>query len=187
MKLFYIRHAPTEANVAGEIVRNYNEYDIKDFDREEWFKKVGNHIPKNFRLFTSPTKRCQQTAKALFPGKEYKIVEELEEFDVSALTDAGLKFWEIDEKTFKEKVYLCKYQVEERWQDALVEINSDLWDNDGNVAVVIGHGFYGRLVRSIYERDDDSIFNILNSKNFQFKNLDMMEIERCQVQKVYRS
>lgn len=184
MRIFYIRHAPTDANVTGTIVKNYDEYDIREFDREDWFKKVGNHLPKKFRLFTSTAKRCQQTAKALFPDKEFLVLKELEEFDISELTNAGLKFWEIDEKTFNEKVFINKWAVEDRWKNALDEMFKD---STGEDIVVISHGFYGRLIRSIYERDTDSVFDILNSKNFQFKNLDMMEIEKSNVQKVYRS
>lgn len=53
--------------------------------------------------------------------------------------------------------------------------------------IVIGHGFYGRLVRELYEKTGDHIFDILNSKNFQFRNLDVMKIERCQVTNVWRN
>ena len=185
MKIFYIRHASTKANLDGEIVKDYDKYDIVDFDKEEWFKKVGKHLPKNFKLFTSPVKRCMQTAEILFPGKHYETIEELKEFDVSPLTEAGLKFWEIDEQTFEEKVFLSKTDVYHRWVNALIEIES--YNHNTEDVVIIGHGFYGRLIRSLYEKDEDTPFEILNSKNFQLRNLDMMEIQFSQVQNVWRN
>lgn len=186
MKLFYIRHAPTKANVSGDIVKDYDSYDILDFDRDEWMKKVGCHLPKDFKLFVSPAKRCRQTAEILFPGQRYEIIPDLTEFDVSGLDLKGLKFWEIDEKTFRENVYLSKYDARNHWANALIEIVRRRGPVDKD-AVIIGHGFYGRLVHSIYNNDDDTPFQILNSTNFEFKNLDMMEIEHCEVQRVFRS
>ena len=187
MKLFYIRHAPTKANVSGDIVKDYDSYDILDFDRDEWMKKVGCHLPKyNFKIFVSPAKRCRQTAEILFPGQRYEVIPDLTEFDISELDTKGLKFWEIDEKTFRENVYLSKSDARNRWTNALIDIVGKCDDGDKN-AVIIGHGFYGRLVRSIYNNDEDTPFQILNSTNFEFKNLDMMEIEHCEVQRVFRS
>ena len=59
-------------------------------------------------------------------------------------------------------------------------------DSPENV-VVVGHGFYARLIRELYENTDDTILDILNSKNFQFRNLDVMKIEKSQVTNVWRS
>ena len=182
MKLFYIRHAPTAANVVGDIVKDYNSQDIIDFDANDWRQRLGCHLPKDFKLFVSPAKRCEQTAKKLFPGKDYTVLSDLAEFDVSELAESGLKFWEIDEKTFNQKVYLSFSSVSDRWNSALIDINASSPEN----VVVIGHGFYGRLVRELYEKTGDHIFDILNSKNFQFKNLDMMKIEFCQVKNVWQ-
>ena len=182
MRIFYIRHAPTAANVTGDIVKDYDSQDIIDFDADDWKRRIGCHLPKSFKLFVSPAKRCEQTAKKLFPEKDYTIVPDLTEFDVSELAESGLKFWEIDEETFKSKVHLCKSDVCTRWINALIDITKDCPDD----VVIIGHGFYGRLVRELYEETGDHIFDILNSKNFQFKNLDMMKIETCKVKNVWR-
>lgn len=183
MTLFYIRHAKTAANVAGDIVKDYDSQSIIDFDVDKWKREVGCHLPKDFKLFVSPAKRCIETAEVLFPGKPYIKLETLKEFDISELADAGLKFWEIDEETFNQKVFLSKNDVAERWKNALFELTKDSPEN----VVVVGHGFYARLIRELYENTDDTILDILNSKNFQFRNLDVMKIEKCQVTNVWRS
>ncbi len=183
MTLYYIRHAPTAANVAGEIVKDYDNQSIINFDVDKWKWYVGCHLPRDFKLFVSPAKRCKQTAEALFPGKEYTVLPDLAEFDISELAESGLKFWEIDEETFNQKVYLRFTDIVDRWNNALIDINASSPEN----VVVIGHGFYGRLVRELYEKTGDHIFDILNSKNFQFRNLDVMKIERCQVTNVWRN
>lgn len=186
MKIFYIRHAPTTANINGDIVEDYDGQSIVFFNKDRWYEKVGSNLPKDFKLFVSPAKRCKETAKVLFPDKEYTVIQDLTEFDLSELTKLGQKFWEIDEDTFNKYVYLPKSDIINRWVNALESMRPKC-DSSDDTIVVIGHGFYGRLVEDIYNEDrDDTVFDILNSKNFSFKNLDMMEIEKSRIQKVYR-
>lgn len=186
MKIFYIRHAPTMANINGDIVDDYDGQSIIFFDIDKWYEKVGSVLPKDFKLFVSPAKRCKETAKALFPDKDYTVIQDLAEFDLSELTKSGQKFWEIDEETFNKYVYLPKRDVINRWVNALESMRPKC-DSSDDTIVVIGHGFYGRLVEDIYnESKDDSVFDILNSKNFSFKNLDMMELDKGEVTNVWR-
>ena len=186
MKIFYIRHAPTMANLNGDIVEDYDGQSIVSFDKDRWHERVGSTLPKDFKLFVSPAKRCKETAKALFPDKEYTVIQDLAEFDLSELTRSGQKFWEIDEETFNKYVYLPKHDVINRWVNALESMRHKC-DSSDDTIVVIGHGFYGRLVEDIYNEDkEDSVFDILNSKNFLFKNLDMMEIDKSRVVDVWR-
>lgn len=185
--LFYIRHAPTQANLVGDIVKDYDSYSIVDFDIEKWKKEIGSHIPNNFKLFVSPAKRCKETAEKLFPGKEYEVLDELKEFDVSGL--GSLKFWEITEEQFNKLVNLTKYQTFCRIRTALKHISKNV-DYHAEAAVIIGHGFYGRLLKDAYDGktldSSTTVLGILNSKYFQFRNLDMMEIENANIKKVYR-
>lgn len=185
MKIFYIRHAPTMANINGDIVEDYDGQSIVFFDKDRWYERVGSNLPKDFKLFISPAKRCKETAKVLFPDKEYTVIQDLAEFDLSELTKSGQKFWEIDEDTFNKYVFLPERSIINRWLNALGSMLCKCDSNDDTV-VVIGHGFYGRLVNEIYQNNDDSVFDILNSKNFSFGNLDMMEINKRKVVNVWR-
>lgn len=174
------------ANLNGDIVEDYDGQRILPFDRERWDERVRPTLPSDFKLFVSSAKRCKETAEALFPDKEYTVIQDLAEFDLSELTKSGQKFWEIDEETFNKYVYLPKRDVINRWVNALESMRPKC-DSSDDTIVVIGHGFYGRLVEDIYnENTDDTVFDILNSKNFLFKNLDMMEIDNSQVVNVWR-
>lgn len=185
MKIFYIRHAPTMANINGELVDDYDGQSIVGFNEDRWFEKVGSNLPKDFKLFISPAKRCKETAKVLFPDKDYTVVQDLAEFDLSELNKSGKKFWEIDEEAFNKYIFLPERSIINRWISAIESMKSKCDSNDDTV-VVIGHGFYGRLVNEIYENNEDSVFDILNSKNFSFGNLDMMEINKRKVENVWR-
>lgn len=185
MKIFYIRHAPTMANINGELVDDYDGQSIVGFNEVRWYEKVGSNLPKDFKLFISSAKRCKETAKVLFPDKDYTVVQDLAEFDLSELNKSGKKFWEIDEETFNKYVFLPERSIINRWISAIESMKSKCDSNDDTV-VVIGHGFYGRLVNEIYENNEDSVFDILNSKNFSFGNLDMMEINKRKVENVWR-
>lgn len=185
MKIFYIRHAPTMANINGELVDDYDGQSIVGFNNDRWYEKVGSNLPKDFKLFISPAKRCKETAKVLFPDKDYTVVQDLAEFDLSELNKSGKKFWEIDEETFNKYIFLPERSIINRWLNALGSMLCKCDSNDDTV-VVIGHGFYGRLVNEIYQNNDDSVFDILNSKNFSFGNLDMMEINKRKVVNVWR-
>lgn len=185
MKIFYIRHAPTMANINGELVDDYDGQSIVGFNENRWYEKVGSNLPKDFKLFISPAKRCKETAKVLFPDKDYTVVQDLAEFDLSELNKSGKKFWEIDEEIFNKYVFLPERSIINRWISAIESMKSKCDSNDDTV-VVIGHGFYGRLVNEIYENNEDSVFDILNSKNFSFGNLDMMEINKRKVVNVWR-
>lgn len=69
MTLYYIRHAPTAANVAGEIVKDYDNQSIINFDVDKWKWYVGCHLPKDFKLFVSPAKDVSKQQKLYFLGK----------------------------------------------------------------------------------------------------------------------
>ena len=170
MNLYFIRHAPTEANINGNMVKNYDAYNIMPFDAVRWHNTVGKFLPKDFKLFCSPIKRCKQTLEVLFPGIKYTTLETLREFDCSALN--GKNFWEMSEEEFYKLVPLTKDIIEYQMENLLWDLVAN---GDPENVVIIGHGFFGRCLYSYWNNDDDTPFEILNSKNYQFKNLDMME------------
>lgn len=182
MRFFYIRHAPTEANINGEMVKDYNSYSILPFDTDKWHKEIGVNLPSNFKLFVSPAKRCQETASALFPNHEYKVLNSLEEFDCSVLN--GKKFWEISEEEFNKLTKFDKEKMIDKCATMLCEIADNAYFDDD--IVIIGHGFYGRFLCSYWRGDNDSIYNILNSKNFQLRNLDMVYSKQKEIKSIWR-
>ena len=182
MRLFYIRHAPTSVSFTGEIVKDYDRYGVVSFDREKWLKEVGSYISNDFVLLSSPLQRAVETAKILFPEKECKVMDSLREFDCSKLGDK--KFWEISEEEFNSLVGLTKRVITDKIVEFLCDCSS--YGLDAQI-VAVGHGFYGRCLYDYYSKGETCTpFEILNSKNFRFNNLDMMEIERCKVQNVFR-
>ena len=184
MNLFIIRHAPTEANLSGDLVKNYDSFDIIAFDTEKWWSKVGQFLPKDgeYEIFCSPAKRCINTAKFIFPDKNVIVTPKLSEFDCSGLV--GKKFWEISEQEFDECSGLNKNNMNIRISDAIVEtMGTDIREflkskktNYRNI-IWVTHGLFGRTTYSFYNHTTDTPYELINSKNIQFKNLDMMKIE----------
>lgn len=184
MNLFIIRHAPTEANLSGDLVKNYDSFDIIPFDTKKWWSKVGQFLPKDgeYEIFCSPAKRCINTAKFIFPGKKVIVTPKLSEFDCSGLV--GKKFWEISEQEFDECSGLNRNNMNIRISDAIVEtMGTDIREflksknADNRNIIWVTHGLFGRTTYSFYNHTTDTPYELINSKNIQFKNLDMMKIE----------
>ena len=74
---------------------------------------------------------CIETAEVLFPGKEYRTLESLREFDCSKL--GSKKFWEITEKEFNSIVNLTKREITDRIEDFLC----DCLDYKGDAQIVV--------------------------------------------------
>lgn len=177
-KIYVIRHATTQANLSGDLVKHYDSYDILPFNVEEWFLKVGHNLPEKFSIFCSPAKRCQQTAKALFGDKEIITTDCLKEFECYL---SGRKFWEITEEEFDKVTMMKKENINRR-----LEISLGLLPRNEDI-VLVTHGFYTRALYSYLNKDGDTPYTIMNSKNFKFSNLDMMVINEFRnVENVYR-
>lgn len=177
MKLYFIRHAPTPANFVGAMIKNYNETSIINEEPIGWKEKVGCHLPElniNTPIITSPALRCQQTAKLLFDRVPDIILKELDEFDCSGLGDK--KFWEITEEEFCDCVKLNSNDMEKQIDllfDTCYSLNTTF--QNINHIICISHGM---VIRYIYHyltgRKNATPFDIINSKNFKFANLDML-------------
>lgn len=177
MKLYFIRHAPTPANFVGAMIKNYNETNIINEEPVGWKEKVGCHLPElniDTPIITSPALRCQQTAKLLFDRVPDIILKELDEFDCSGLGDR--KFWEITEEEFCNCVKLNSNDMEKQidlFFDTCYSLNT-MFHNINHI-ICISHGM---VIRYIYHyltgRKNATPFDIINSKNFKFANLDML-------------
>lgn len=80
-RLSIIRHGRTIANDKG-IYIGKTDYPLLETGRSELLDKLDEFIyPKVERVYSSPLKRCTETAEILFPHKELLLVDDLRELD----------------------------------------------------------------------------------------------------------
>lgn len=177
MKLYFLRHAPTAANLTGTIVQDYDREPIVGTMPEHWQEDIGQYLPKidiNTPVISSPAKRCLQTAELLFKIPPMMILNELNEFDCGELNN--LKFWEITKEEFENAV-LLKPEDMERQIDLIFKFFYSMhgaFPNIDNI-VCISHGM---VIRYIYHyltgNKGISAYDVINSNGFKFYNLDLL-------------
>lgn len=177
MKLYFLRHALTAANLTGTIVQDYDREPIVGTMPEHWQEDIGQYLPKidiNTPVISSPAKRCLQTAELLFKIPPTMILNELNEFDCGELNN--LKFWEITKEEF-ENAILLKPEDMERQIDLIFKFFYSMhgaFPNIDNI-VCISHGM---VIRYIYHyltgNKGISAYDIINSNGFKFYNLDLL-------------
>lgn len=180
MKFYFIRHAPTSANLSGSMVAGYENTDINLYDKpDDWEERVGKFIPEADRkvIVSSPTKRCISTAKLLFDRLPTEVTTSLGEFDCKAL--GNKKFWEITEQEFNNLVFLPASTMEKRAKIVLHDMGNDIrHENSTNAVIAISHGM---LIRYIYHYVNGnagiSAYDVINSKGFKFSNLDLLIVD----------
>lgn len=174
MKFYFIRHATTEANLSGSMVKNYNSYDILPFDDQSWWKNIRDRVPYAHEVNVSPTLRCEHTANILFPYANVNIRQELKEFDCSGIGDE--KFWEMTESQFEKKVKLSWKDMYSQTHNMFRHLCKDREVTDK--IVCISHGMFIRYVYwYINSQYKVSPYKVINSIDFDFKNLDVLEVE----------
>lgn len=180
MKFYFIRHAPTSANLSGSMIAGYENTDINLYDKpDDWEERVGKFIPEADRkvIVSSPTKRCISTSKLLFDRLPTEVTTSLGEFDCKAL--GNKKFWEITEQEFNKLVFLPASTMEKRAKIVLHDMGNDIrHENSTNAVIAISHGM---LIRYIYHYVNGnagiSAYDIINSKGFTFSNLDLLIVD----------
>ena len=177
MKLYFLRHAPTKANLTGAMVQDYSQEPITGVMPENWQEDIGQYLPKidiNTPVITSPAKRCQQTAELLFKIPPMMTINELNEFDCSELNN--LKFWEITKEEF-ENIVPLKPEDMEHQIDLLFKFFETLHDTFLNINSIISIS-HGMVIRYIYHylkgNKGISAYDIINSNGFKFYNLDLL-------------
>lgn len=180
MKFYFIRHAPTSANLSGAMIAGYENSDINLYDKpDDWEERVGKYIPEEDRkvIISSPTKRCISTAKLLFDRFPNEVTTSLGEFECKAL--GNRKFWEISEEEFNNLVYLPASTMEKRAKIVLHDMgNLVRHENKVNAVIAVSHGM---LIRYIYHymtgNPGISAYDVINSKGFKFSNLDLLIVD----------
>lgn len=180
MKFYFIRHAPTLANMTGSMVKNYQATDIcLTHKPDDWETYVGQYIPDNDRTYiiSSPAKRCINTAKLLFNKSPDEISKCLAEFECEGLGDK--KFWEITKEEFEELVPLTSKEMEIQIDNIFNELGNTIKHEENvNAVIAVTHGM---LIRYIYHyvtnHKDISAYEVINSVGFKFANLDLLIVD----------
>ena len=177
MKLYFLRHALTAANLTGTMVQDYDREPIVGTMPEHWQEDIGQYLPKidiNTPVISSPAKRCLQTAELLFKIPPTMILNELNEFDCGELNN--LKFWKITKEEFENAV-LLKPEDMERQIDLIFKFFYSMhgaFPNIDNI-VCISHGM---VIRYIYHyltgNKGISAYDVINSNGFKFYSLDLL-------------
>lgn len=80
-KLILIRHGMTRANSEQRYLGRGEEALSREGIEMLQRKKEQGLYPEPLRLFASPMKRCIETARILYPGKEAELITEWKEMD----------------------------------------------------------------------------------------------------------
>lgn len=81
-QIHLIRHATTEGNLAGQYIGHTDLDATEDGLRQiDKLKEDYGGYPEVDAVFSSPLKRCLQTAKRIYPDKEPIVLEGLSEYD----------------------------------------------------------------------------------------------------------
>lgn len=169
--IYFIRHATTQANLSGSMVNGYDNADVVSCDSVKWRHVVGAHIPASAerKIISSPAKRCVQTASMLYNRLPDSILGDLCEYDCKAL--GNLKFWEITESQFNDKVKLTSSEMAEK-SKRILELCG------GEDCIVFTHGMVIRYMwHYINGNPDISAYDVINSNGFRFSNLDLLVVD----------
>ena len=173
MKLYFIRHAPTENNVSGIMAQNYDDVPIIQFNKTDWWNCVGMYLGhiSPLCIYTSPVLRCHQTAECLF-GVEGHPMSSISEFDCKGL--GSKKFWKISKPEFERLVPLTSADMAKQ-----VELMLTMMSLRGKSKyAMVSHGMYIRyLYHYLTGNRTISPYDVINSNGFSFGNLDMLEVD----------
>ena len=82
-RISLIRHGQTTANKNGIYIGSRTDYPLSDFGTADLYNKMEEfEYPRVEKVYSSPLKRCTETAEILFPQKELCIVDNLRELDL---------------------------------------------------------------------------------------------------------
>ena len=100
-KIWLIRHGMTEGNLKGRYIGKTDEHLC-----EQGRKALAElSYPEPDEIFVSPMIRCRETAEILFPGKRFRIIDQLAETD----------FGDFENKNYRELAGNPQYQ---QWVDS---------------------------------------------------------------------
>lgn len=147
--LSIIRHGRTEANDNG-IYIGRTDYPLSEKGIAELYSKMDEFVyPGVAKVYSSPLRRCTETAEILFPDKDIQCIDNLIEMDLGKF-DGKSADELIDLPEFKEWLkggMECAPPEGESVQDiqlrifkALAVIIKDMMENDLRHCAVVTHG-----------------------------------------------
>ncbi len=101
IKIWLIRHGMTEGNLKGRYIGRTDEHLCQEGKKA--LSELSYPVPDG--LFISPMIRCRETAEILFPGKKFRIMDQLSETD----------FGDFENKNYRELAGNPDYQA---WIDS---------------------------------------------------------------------
>lgn len=188
MKIVFIRHGESEANVKRIISNTGYKYGLTEKGQDqaaEVAKKLKDKYPDPARIISSPLKRADQTAGIIGRqfGKDHIIDNRIIEFHTGELEDTSdVESWERFSLIWKQ--WLSGESLSEglpggeslldvmaRLEEFLKEITMQY--NEDDTLLCVTHG--GVLIMGLTNVLD--IKNIEDLKDFYLKNTDIVEIE----------
>ncbi|MDO5560274.1 MAG: histidine phosphatase family protein [Oscillospiraceae bacterium] len=147
-RIYFVRHGKTQANEQG-IYIGKTDYSLSSKGRQELTDKLDEYeYPRVERVYSSPMKRCLETAEILFDNKEILTVNDLREMD----------FGDFEGKSVEELINMPEYkswlkggiensppngeslvELVSRLYKALDKIIIDMMNNDFLSAAVVTH------------------------------------------------
>ena len=169
--IYFIRHGQTKYNVEGRFVGS-TDLPLSEEGRQNIFNKwdgVEAHIDREI-IFTSPMKRCLETAGIIFPNDRYEIIKNMRE----------MNFGIFEGKTHNELENLEEYKLDSRITSTLVEKTKNSktfniyqennliyvlgWSKDGKLAFIENRGIDGRGGHDLHFTIQDMVVkNILDN------------------------
>lgn len=148
-RLSVIRHGSTKAN-ENNIYIGRTDYSLSDKGTAQLFSKLEEYdYPYVDIVYTSPLKRCTETASIIYPDTPARIVEDLQEMDLGEFEDKKADEL-VDNENFRKWLKGGKdvhapggessEEVMARVFKALHEIIMDMMEEEYHHAAVITHG-----------------------------------------------
>lgn len=130
MRVYLIRHGSTEGNLSGRYIGKTDEGLCTEGAELLQKRREEGAYPEADIVFSSPMKRCVQTAGIIFPGKNVTVIPELSECD----------FGIFENKNYEELKDVPQYQL---WMES--------GGKDGFPGGESREGFAGRILEG-FER-----------------------------------
>ena len=176
-KLHLIRHGQTEGNQKGLFVgRTDMPVSEEGFDELSRLRDTYEY-PRVGAVYTSPLRRCLQTAEFLYPNNMLTVVDDLQEMDFGAFEGKSVADLEDDEafgRWLADSAHNAPpggetgLQMAERLMRAISEIFAHMMQNRITSAAVITHG--GAIMTLLtafgYPRRELGSWSVENGKGY---------------------
>lgn len=158
MDIYLIRHGRTQGNLEGRYIGSTDESLCREGRKELMQTRERRKLPFVDYLYSSPMKRCRESAGILFPGMEARLVLGLRECDFGVFenknyqelaADPAYQRWIDSNGTLPFPGGENQRRFRSRCAEAFADIVSELLELNAAAAAVVAHG---GTIMSILER-----------------------------------